>query len=64
MMRKILEIVEFTINLSFFFAVAILLLITSMELKFHFNLGNKISMLSLVISSGLRVGITIEEFVT
>jgi len=64
MNTTILSIVNFTINLSLFIAVAVLLLITLMELKFHFNLGNKISLCSVLISTGLRMSLTLEEFAT
>jgi len=61
---RVLSVVSFVINLCFFLAVAALLAITLMELKFHFNLGNKISLISVLISTGMRMSLTIEEFAT
>lgn len=62
MNTNLLEIFNFVINLSLFTTVAVLLYLTFRELKFHFNLGNKICFVSVLTSTGLRMALTIEEF--
>jgi hypothetical protein len=61
---KLLEIFNFVINLGLFTAVAVLLYLTYKELKFHFNLGNKINFVAVLTSTGLRMALTIYEFAT
>jgi len=57
-----IEIFNLVLNIIMFIGTATFALITLLEMKLHFNLGNKLSYLMVTISLCMRISLTCFEF--